>query len=325
MTINSTNENYQIVELYLYYYNILNKTQDPTSDIPTEFFNEHFPNGIDNRSKFIKNCKRLNYYITRSISTECHNNHACFEITNYWLNDEVRSDSDKINSAHLDKYKEFMEKYDKLKSYVKNIYYINTELFNKKKVLYELYNKYDKLLAMELSIESDCVHLANLVDGYNSIIDKYTQKHNSNFSVALTDFRNHVQKKVEENKTLCNSKIPEFKSFVEKPFASAQETGGLYQSTGYIGEFPSNPSENLASTFTITFFGTSVGVFLTLIIFYKITLFGYNLRNKKNNNIIIPNNLDEEIYELPVYTSEENDRNSQYSTYNITYQSLENS
>ncbi|SBT84798.1 PIR protein [Plasmodium ovale] len=324
MTIDSKHENYETLNVYLFYYNTLNKKDDPTSEISDIFFKTHFSNGIDNPSNFIKNCKILNHYITRSISSQCHGSNVCFEITNYWLNDQVRSDSDEINTAHLDKYKEFMEKYDKLKSYVKKIYYINKELFNKKKVLYELYNKYDKLLAIEPSADSDCVHLATVVDDYNSIIDQYTPKYNTDFSVALTDFRNQVQEKAEEYKILCGRKIPEFKSFLEKPFTSAQETGGLYQSTGHIGEFPSNPSENLASTFTITFFGTSIGVFLTLILFYKMTLFGYSLRNKKNNNIIMPNNLDEEIYELPAYTSDENDRNSQYSTYNVTYQSSEN-
>ncbi|SBT73206.1 hypothetical protein POWCR01_000091700 [Plasmodium ovale] len=278
MTINSTNENYETVKVYLYYYNILNDTNDPTSEISDDFFRTHFSNGIDNRSKFIKNCKRLNYYITRSISTECHNNDACFEITNYWLNDEVRTDSDQINRALLDKYKEFMGEYNKTKSYVSKIYYINNELFSKKKVLYELYDEYDKLYnLLEPFDHSKCAHLATIVNSYNNIITQYPQKDNNNFSVTLTDFKSHVQKKAEEYIALCGRKIPDFKSFVENPLYGIDETRNLLQTAEDLGDFHSQESENLGSTITITFFGTTVGIFFTLMLFYKVNKYSIKI------------------------------------------------
>lgn len=38
----------------------------------------------------------------------------------------------------------------------------------------------------------------------------------------------------------------------------------------------------------------------------------------------MPNNLGEEIYKLPINTYEEHESNSQNTTYNLTYQSVEN-
>lgn len=41
--------------------------------------------------------------------------------------------------------------------------------------------------------------------------------------------------------------------------------------------------------------------------------------------MILLNNLEDETYKLPAYTSKVHERNSQYSMHNVTYQSVENS
>ncbi|SBT58147.1 PIR Superfamily Protein [Plasmodium ovale wallikeri] len=324
MASNSGTEKYEILGNYSFYNTILNDPEKPTDSIPDEFFNTFIPNGTPDRLTIIKNCRKLNNYIHRSTSEEYHNTNICFEIINYWLNSQIRSGSDQINSSLLDKYKEFMKNYNKIKSYVSKIYYINNELFNKKKVLYKLYDEYDNLFnLLEPFNHSKCVHLANIVNNYNNIITQYPQKDKTNFSQVLTLFKSNLESQADDYIKKCDNKIPKFQSFVDKSLNAVGETENSQQRTEYFDDFHSPQSENLGSTFSITFFGTSVGVFLTLMLFHKITLFGYKLRNKKNN-IIMSDNLGEETYELPVYTLEEHDNNSRESTYNLTYQSVEN-
>ncbi|SBT51577.1 PIR Superfamily Protein [Plasmodium ovale wallikeri] len=325
MTINSLTEHYEYLEAYSFFNTTLNTADVPTSSIPDDFFSTHFLNKIDNISVFIKNCNKLNDYITRSVSKKCHDNNTCLEIINYWLNCEVRSDSDEKNNSLFNSYKEFMQKYKNLDSYNSKIYYINNELFNKKKVLYELYDEYDNLFnLLEPFDYSKCVHLATIVNNYNNIITQYPQQGKTNFSQVLTLFKSNLESKADDYIKKCDHRIPKFHSFVDKSLNAVSVTENSQQTSEYFDDFHSPQSENLGSTFSITFFGTSVGVFLTLMLFHKMTLFGYRLRNKKNNKIIMPDNLGEETYELPVYTLEEHENNSRHSTYNLTYQSVEN-
>ncbi|SBT73059.1 hypothetical protein POWCR01_000076500 [Plasmodium ovale] len=324
MASNSGTEKYEILGNYSFYNTILNDPEKPTDSIPDEFFNTFIPNGTPDRLTIIKNCRKLNNYIHRSTSEEYHNTNICFEIINYWLNIQVRSESDQINSSLLDKYKEFMENYNKIKSYVSKIYYINNELFNKKKVLYELYDNYDNLLAkVDPSNHLYCANLSSIVNNYNNIIGQYPYKDNSNFMQALRDFRSHFERQQQEYIKSCGDKIIKFNSFPEQT-ALRDVTERSQQNSGDVDGFPIQSSENIASTFTITLFGTTLGSFLILMFFYKITLFGYRLHNKNNNEIIMPNNVGEETYELPVYALEEHESNSRQSTYNVMYQSVEN-
>ncbi|SBT02838.1 PIR Superfamily Protein [Plasmodium ovale curtisi] len=312
MTTDSTNEHYETVELYLFHYNTLNKTKDPTS-ISDDFFNTHFSNGIDNLSNFIDNCKILNYYIKRSISLESIDISVCFEIINFWLNEQVRSGSDKIKSSLFDMYKEFMEKYNNLKLYVTKIYYIHDNVFNKKKKLYELYKHYDNLLSIADTFNhSHCAKLSSIVNDYNNIVGQYSHKDNHNFFEALRDFKNHFESQQYEYINSCGSKIPKFKSFSEQRVSRADVIDHSEQSTGDADQFHTQSSENVASTFAITLFATTI------------TLFGYSLLNQKNKQITMPNDLGEEIYELPIHATEKHDWDSQNRTYNLTYQSSKN-
>ncbi|SBT53936.1 PIR Superfamily Protein [Plasmodium ovale wallikeri] len=324
MTTDSMNEHYETVKSYLYHYNTLNDTKDPTS-ISDDFFNTHFSNGIENRPNFIDNCKILNYYIKRSISLESIDTSVCFEIINFWLNEQVRSGSDKMKSSLFDMYKKFMEKYNNLKLYVTKIYYIHDNVFNKKKKLYELYKDYDKLLTkLDTFNLSHCANLSSIVDDYNNIVGQYSHKDNHNFFEALRDFRNHFESQQYEYINSCGNKILKFEPFSEQHVSRAVITDHSGQSTGDADQFHTQSSEKIASTFALTLVGTTVGVFLTLMLFYKITLYGYSLRNQKNKQITMPNDLDEEIYELPVHRSDELDWDSQHRTYNLTYQSSKN-
>ncbi|SBS82463.1 PIR Superfamily Protein [Plasmodium ovale curtisi] len=325
MTINSLTEHYEYLQAYSFFNSTLNTTHVSTSSIPDEFFSTHFPNKIDNRSVFIKNCNKLNDYITRSVSKKCHDNNTCLEIINFWLNGEVRSNFDEKNNSLFNTYKEFMQKYKNLDSYKSKIYYINNELYKKKKELYELYNAYDKLLStLGFFDDSKCINIAVLVNNYNNIIEQYPENDNSSFSVVLTNFKGILQNQADDYIKKCGHRIPQFKEFVDPPVSRVVASDHSLRGTGNVDELYNVPSKNLASTFTITLFGTTVGVFLTLMFFYKITLFGYRLRNKKNNKSTMPNNLGEEIYKLPINTYEEHESNSQNTTYNLTYQSVEN-
>ncbi|SBT73108.1 PIR protein [Plasmodium ovale] len=325
MTTNALNEQFEELEEYSYYDTIINDSQGSTDSIPAQIINKSIPNETPNRDIIIANCKKLNNYIARCNSKKSSITNNCYEIINHWLNDQVRLQSVETHESRLDRYNKFMQEYNKLNLYKSKIYYINENLFNKKKELYELYGKYNDLLDILGDYDSSkCVSISQLVRVYNNIIEKYPCKDNSNFCEVLTKFRSKVEKKAEEYIKKCDPKILEFKSFVDPPISRVNSAGYSQQNSGGVDRFPSQQSENIASTFTITLFGTSLGSFLALMFFYKITLFGYRLRNKKNINMLMPNNLCEETCELPVYTSEEHDRNSQYSHYNVTYQSLEN-
>ncbi|SBT56436.1 PIR Superfamily Protein [Plasmodium ovale wallikeri] len=324
MTINSDTEKYETFQVYSYYNSILNDLNEPRSSIAEEIISKVISKQTPDYHNIAENCKKLNDYITRSTSSKCIDN-ICFEITNFWLNNQVRSDFKETDNSSLDNYMKFMQGYDKLNSYASKIYYIHEKLFKKKKVLYKLYNDYDKLLDIFENYDSSkCVLLSTIVDDYNKIIVQYPYKDNSNFSEVLTHFRSTFEVNANEYIKKCSPKIMEFNSFVDPPISRTHSADYSNQSSGDVDRFPSQPSENIASTLAITLFGTSLGSFLILMFFYKITLFGYKLRNKKNKNILMTNNLCEETYELPVYTSEEHDRNSQYRNYNVTYQSLEN-
>ncbi|SBS89510.1 PIR protein [Plasmodium ovale] len=325
MTINSVTEHYETLQKYSFHNFILDSSKQSTNSISDEFFITVIPYETVNRSNIIENCKKLNDYIAYSTSTRSYNINISFEIINYWLNDQVRSDSDETSNSYFSWYKLFMQKYGNLNSYVSKIYYIDNKLFKKKKELYKLYDDYVKLLAiLDPSTNPLCEHLSTIVNKYNNIIDQYFENDNSNLSEVLTHFRSDFENEAAESIEKCGHKILPFKSLVNKPFPRVHVAEYSQQSEGHVNQFQSHMSENVASTFTITLFGTSVGAFLVLIFFYKITLFGYRLRNKKNKNILMTNNLCEEKYELPVYTSEAHDRNSEYSKYNVMYQSLEN-
>ncbi|SBT55246.1 PIR Superfamily Protein [Plasmodium ovale wallikeri] len=325
MTMNPVIEHYENSQEYIYHNNILNDTDESTESITYEIINTYIPKEIDNRSIIISNCKKLYDYITRSNSNTLYDTNICFEIINYWLNSHVRLDTDEKNRTLFNTYKAFMEKYNKLNAYVSKIYYIDNKLYNKKKDLYELYKKYDNLLSiLNPSVASQCALLSTIVNEYNNIIKQYIEKDNSNLPDVLTNFRRNFENKTSESITNCGSKILPFTTFVKKPISRVRETEHSQQRKEAVDRFPSQPSENIAPTLAITLFGTSLGSFLILMFFYKITLFGYRLRNKKNKNILMTNNLCEENYELPLYTSEAHDRNSEYSNYNVTYQSLEN-
>ncbi|SBT00135.1 PIR Superfamily Protein [Plasmodium ovale curtisi] len=325
MASNPMTEKYEILGNYSFYNSILNDPKEPTDSISDDFFNTVIPKETPNRLTIIENCRKLNNYVHRSISQKYYDTNTCFEIINYWLNIQIRSDSDEINSSLLDKYKEFMQNYNKIKSYVSKIYYINNELFNKKKVLYELYDEYNNLFnLLEPFDHSKCVHLATIVNNYNNIITQYPQKDKTNFFRVLTLFKSNFESQADDYIKKCDNRIPKFHSFVDTTLNGVGETENSQQRAEYFDDFHSPQYENLGSTFSIAFFGTTVGVFLTLMLFYKMTLFGYRLRNKKNNKIIMPDNLGEETYELPVCTLEEHENNSRHSTYNLTYQSVEN-
>ncbi|SBT54311.1 PIR Superfamily Protein [Plasmodium ovale wallikeri] len=324
MTIDTINEHYEQSQEYNYYNSILNNPDESTSTIPDTNIEALIPIYIANRSNVINNYRKLNEYIIRSTNTKCHKTNTCFEIINYWLNGQVRSGSDDTNNSLINKYKEFMTNDDKIRSYASKIYYIDNTLFKKKKDLYELYSKYDNLLGeLDTSNHLHCANLSSIVNDYNNVIGQYPHKDNSNFLQALRDFRNHFERQQEEYIRSCGDKIIKFNSFSEQTVLR-EVTESSQENSGDVNGFPSESSENIASTFTITLFGTTVGSFLILILFYKITLFGYRLRNKKNNEIIMPNNLGEETYELPVYALEEHENNSRHSTYNVMYQSVEN-
>ncbi|SBT02006.1 PIR Superfamily Protein [Plasmodium ovale curtisi] len=319
------NENYETLEIYSYHNSILNIHNGLTDPISDEYFKGVIPNETPNRTNIIENCKKLNNYIARSISEKRADTNVCFQIINYWLNDLLRPGSEDIQKSRLNIYKEFMQKYTKLNSYVSNIYYIHDKIFMKKKELYKLYKKYNDLLnILENYNSSKCVDISNLVNDYNNIIEQYPNKDNSNFSEVLTKFRSEFEKVAEEYINNCSPKILPFRSFIEPPSATVRYADHSQQITEDGDELHIHSSENMISTFTLTLFGTTIGVFLTLLVFYKITLFGYRLRNKRNENILIPNNLSEETYELPVYTLEEHKRISPYRTYNVTYQSVGN-
>ncbi|SBT02482.1 PIR Superfamily Protein [Plasmodium ovale curtisi] len=296
MVTNSMTEKYQTLQEYSYFNSILNGRNESRSSIPEEILSRVIPKETPDHDNIVENCKKLNDYIIRSTSRKCIDN-ICFAITNFWLNNQVRSGSIETDNSSLDIYMKFMQGYDKLNSYASKIYYIHDKLFKKKKVLYELYNEYDKLLNIfEYYDSSKCVHLSNIVNAYNNIIVQYPYKDNSNFSEVLTEFRSTLEDKANEYIKNCRSNVLTFESFVDRPIPRATGIAYSEQITDGVGEFSTEPSENLASTFTITLFGTTVGVFLVLMIFYKITLLGYRLRNKKNKNMLVPKNLDEEIY-----------------------------
>ncbi|SBS99234.1 PIR Superfamily Protein [Plasmodium ovale curtisi] len=324
MTINSVTEKHETLQEYSYFNSTLNDPNESTSSIPEEIISRVIPKQTRDYHNIIENCKKLNDYITRSISNKCNEN-ICFQITNFWLNNQVRSGSKETDNSSLDNYMKFMKEYDKLESYVSKIYYIDNKLFEKKKELYELYDDYLNLLAiLDPSIDPLCERLSTIVKKYNNIIDQYFEKDNSNLSEVLTHFRSNFENQASESIEKCGDKILPFKLLVNEPFLRVHVAEYSQQSEGHVNEFQSQISENIASTFTITLFGTSVGAFLVLMFFYKITLFGHRLRNKKNKNILMKNNLCEEKYELPAYTSEAHDRNSEYCKYNVMYQSLEN-
>ncbi|SBS95144.1 PIR Superfamily Protein [Plasmodium ovale curtisi] len=325
MVTNSLTEKYESLQNYSFYYSTLNSKNGHIDSISDQIFNDIIPNITPNRSYIIENCKKLNNYIIRSIRQESYDTNVFFHIINYWLNNQMRSDSDEKNKLLFNWYKEFLIKYENLNTYVSKFYYIDNELFNKKKVLYELYDEYNNLFnLLEPFHHSKCVHLANIVNNYNNIITQYPQKDKTNFFLVLTLFKSNFESQADDYIKKCDNRIPRFHSFVD---TSLNGEGGIessQQRAEYFDDFHSPQSENLGSTFSIAFFGTTVGVFLTLMLFYKMTLFGYRLRNKNNNKIIMPDNLGEETYELPVSTIEEHENNSQHSTYNLTYQSVEN-
>ncbi|SBS92255.1 PIR Superfamily Protein [Plasmodium ovale curtisi] len=311
---------YENSQEYIYYNSILNDTKESTDSITYEIINTYIPKEIDNRSTIISNCKKLHDYITRSNSNTYYDTNICFEIINYWLNSQVRLDTDEKNITLFNTYKEFMEKYHKLNAYVSKIYYIDDKLYNKKKDLYELYKKYDNLLSiLNPSVDTQCALLSTIIKEYNKIIEQYIEKDDSNLPDVLTNFRRNFENQTSESITNCSSKILPFTTFVKKPISRVRSTEHSQQRTESAGKFHNGPFENIASTFTITLFGTSIGAFLLLIFFYKITLFGYRLRNKKNKNILMSNNLCEETSELSAYTSEEHESNSQYRTFNVRY------
>ncbi|SBT84667.1 PIR protein [Plasmodium ovale] len=325
MATNAANEQFEALEEYSFYNSIINNPKGSTDSIPEQIIYRSIPKETPNRAIIIDNCKKLNNYIARCTSNTSYVSNICYDIINHWLNEQVRLESVGTHKSHLDIYNKCMQEYNKLNLYVSKIYYINDILFNKKKKLYELYRKYNDLLDILGNYDSSkCVDISQLVKVYNNIIEQYPYKDNSNFCEVLTKFRSKFENEAEEYIEKCNPKILEFKSFADPPISRVHSADYSQQNSGDVDRFPSQPSENIASTFAITLFGTSLGSFLVLMLFHKITLFGYRLRNKKNINILMENNLGEETYELPLNTSEEHDRNSQYSNYNVTYQSLEN-
>ncbi|SBT54959.1 PIR Superfamily Protein [Plasmodium ovale wallikeri] len=325
MVTNSVTEKYETLQNYSFFYNTLNSENGHMDSISDEFFNDIIPNRTPNRSDIIENCKKLNNYIIRSITQESYDTNVFFHIINYWLNDQMRSDSDEKNNLLFNWYKGFLIKNKNMNTYVSKFYYIDNRLFKKNKELYELYDNYDKLFSLLDPFDnSKCFHLSNIVNDYNNIIQQYLKYDNSNFPDVLKQFRSTFENQADVYIKSCGHTIPPFKAVTDKPDSTVHEIEHSQQITGERNQFHSQTSENVASTFTLTLFGTSVGTFLILMLIYKITLFRYKLRNKKNKNMILVNNLDDEPYELPVYTSNVHEGNSQYSTHNLTYQSVEN-
>ncbi|SBS92730.1 PIR Superfamily Protein [Plasmodium ovale curtisi] len=270
MTTDTIYEHYEHSQEYNYYNSILKNPHEPTSSIPDTTIEAVIPIDIADRSKMINNYRKLNEYIIRSTSTKCHKTNICFEIINYWLNDQVRFGSDETNNSLLNKYKEFMNNYDKIRSYASKIYYIDKKLFKKKKDLYELYTKYDNLLAeLDTSNHLHCANLSSIVNDYNNIIGQYPHKDNSNFLEALRNFRNHFEEQQEEHINSCGDRILKFNSLSEQALLK-DVTYHSQQNSGDVNGFPSQLSENIASTFTITLFGTTLGSFLILMFFYKV-------------------------------------------------------
>lgn len=86
----------------------------------------------------------------------------------------------------------------------------------------------------------------------------------------MTSFRSNFENKAAESITKCGNKIMSFRTWVKKPIYGVHETENSQQKTEGVGEFHIGSSENITSTFTITFFGTNVGVFLVLMFSHKV-------------------------------------------------------
>ncbi|SBT58067.1 PIR Superfamily Protein [Plasmodium ovale wallikeri] len=283
---------------------------ESTDSVPNEIIDSVIPNETPNRPNIIKNYQKVNNFITICNSDKSYITNICLEIINYWLNNEVRTSPNEENKSQFNWYKQFMQNYDKIKTYEPKIYYIENKLFQKKKDLYELYDKYDNLLViLDPSNDSQCADLSSIVNKYNIIVEQYLKEDNSNLPEVLRNFRSKFEIRLSESISKCGVKILPFKSFVHKPVFRTDGTDYSQEITRGVGDFLAQPFGNLASSFTITLFGTSVGI----------TAFIYRLRSKKNENITMLNNIDEDMHEFHADTSEEHEWDSQESTYNVTY------
>ncbi|SBT00946.1 PIR Superfamily Protein [Plasmodium ovale curtisi] len=347
MEIVDHDERYDSLPEYIKNYDIYNQIQGNNGDGYFSFPNEVIPKDTEDRFYIISNCLRLKNYLMKFNDKEnCQKNNCCRYI-NYMLNKTIRI-LKKPHEQIFEYYINYMnhDKNDNIKNLcVSKINHMNDEEYKKIEKLYTAYNLY-RLFISNANRTPLCYSARLCANIYNEIIFEYSEISNTKFCKALNDFKIVFERNEDISTGKCNDNVPKELAYsyscnqllqkLEKDTSSIeqknQQLEGQVESKGPLDsqgdqmreireDYTTSPS-SLDATLPISLFSSGAGVILVLLSFYKFTPLGQWLKLRTQRFGGITKNFDGELYEMQQYTSEYDERNSEYNVYNISYNSL---
>ncbi|EDL42862.1 variable surface protein Vir6, putative [Plasmodium vivax] len=274
--------------------------------------NNIFPTDAEGRLNIIKHFKLIKKYFNHYKNNETHNSNKWCSYINFWLNNELKNEDNKLGSKIFDLYQKFINCDNEIKGITKcessDIYYFEENTFDQVKKMYDLYDDYIYVDAFKTNTDNSipCSYAREFTEKFNNIIETGVHKNNDHLYNALQDIKHLFEKIGLASLKTCEPSIPELLPITKGQADESTQSRTPSHSFNLTPILPSTVGIVLFSFFTYKF--TPLGPFLR-----------YRVMNKKNTL----NELEEKSKYLYMM-SENKGILPENSMFNMQYHTLQN-
>ncbi|SBS99427.1 PIR Superfamily Protein [Plasmodium ovale curtisi] len=305
---------------------------------------------IKNGNEIIKYCIKLKKYLKHCNSNNLCDDSKCCGYINYWLNYNMRGIDPNLEKSTFDIYDNFMKddaELKELKLCTSKISYIENEIFNEMKKLYDLYDTYSDLKELNNEPNFSCSYAKACVDSYNKIISICLNKEkNNNFCEALQNLESVFKNNEWISKNKCEQNIPQLLSPQEahnilqgqssEDYSHSRGTSEMHAIYPELGEssdafqryqradhvdIPLHTPVGVTIPIVLV---SLVGSFLLLLFLYKFTPFGIWLTSRIRGIKKMINIKENKYNSILLNTSDNEENDLEDRNYTIHYHSSQN-
>ncbi|VUZ99945.1 PIR protein [Plasmodium vivax] len=344
MTYIENKDTYYKYEDYCFYRNIYDTVDGisgtnslSTNPIILKYFRSHQEKNVIRVSKKIKGY--LKHFVTKDIHKS---NNRCAYI-NYILNDEIQGLIYKAKSYTFEMFINYIKSDAELKNNTcfSNIMYLEKNIYDNMKKLYDLYNKYEVIYENNrYGMDTHwCTDLVDLVKDFNTTVSEkdkrinvYLFKELKYIKCLLENLELIKQKKcagIEELSSPYMDSKEDIVQCIDQVKTTARPEGHEESQTSerYAEERGTETgipgSDKPRASITLPLSGAMAGMFCLLL--YKYTPVGNKLRHLVQGKNSISKNMHDEKYKLYVNNFENQNNDLEGRRYNVSYYSVDNS
>ncbi|KMZ88624.1 hypothetical protein PVBG_04832 [Plasmodium vivax Brazil I] len=173
------------------------------------------PKNTEGRSNIIEHFKLIKKYFKHYKNDETHNSSKWCSYINFWLNNELKIEDNKLGSKIFDLYQKFINCDNEIKGITKckssDIYYFEENTFDQVKKMYDLYDDYIYVDAFKTNTDNStlCIYAQLCAEKFNSLIKTGLHRNNDNLSNALQDMKHQFEQNRLTFFKTCEPSIPE--------------------------------------------------------------------------------------------------------------------